>query len=182
MPSTASPWHRPGWQTTPEAYLEQAPAPSQVPSRPQVDASAMGHERGSRGRSCLGTKAQVPTEPATSHRLHVSVQALEQQTPSTHELLAQSPSQTQGTPFALRMPTSASQVAASCGASTAMSLAASVLGGAPWPPHPGNAPTAAASAAPRVIAAARVTRRNLHHSGTETARMHHRIARGDRSQ
>ncbi len=80
---------------------------------PQVATSAVGQVFESRGGSCFGTKAQVPTEPGTSHFLQLSVQPLAQQTPSTQKPLAQSPAHPQGAPFVLRIPASPSQARAS---------------------------------------------------------------------
>jgi hypothetical protein len=42
-PPTAAPSHVPVRQTVPAAWRRQAPAPSQVPSRPHVVGSAFGH-------------------------------------------------------------------------------------------------------------------------------------------
>jgi len=53
-----------------------------------------------RGAPPAGTNAQMPCEPAVLQDLHVSVQALLQQTPSTQNPLAQSPPQPQAAPLA----------------------------------------------------------------------------------
>jgi hypothetical protein len=81
--------------------MRQAPLPSQLPSRPQVETLAAGQVAGSRGGRPTGTRLQVPTAPWTLQDLHVSVQAEEQHTPSTQNPLVHSPSQPQAPPFAL---------------------------------------------------------------------------------
>src|SRR5204862_7228236 len=57
---TDEPSHVPALQTVPEAWRRQAPAPLQVPSSPQVEGSAIGHELTVRGGKPLGTNEQVP--------------------------------------------------------------------------------------------------------------------------
>jgi hypothetical protein len=89
----------PGWQVVPTTKLRQAPAPSHVPSRPHVDGSEAGQTPALRGVPPAGTKAQIPGAPAVLQDLHVSVQALLQQTPSTQNPLAQSPSHPQPPPL-----------------------------------------------------------------------------------
>jgi hypothetical protein len=63
----------------PGMYLRQAPAPSQVPSLPQVDAAAIGHCVATSGAEPAGMGEQVPTLPAIEHDVQVPVQALLQQ-------------------------------------------------------------------------------------------------------
>src|SRR4029079_11231989 len=63
-------------------YLRQLPAPSQVPSRPQLDGDAIGHALGTRGGSPAWRDKHCPTLSATLQVLHASVQAWLQQTPS----------------------------------------------------------------------------------------------------
>ena len=53
-----------------------------------------------RGESPAGTNAQIPGAPVVLQDLHVSVQALLQQTPSTQNPLAQSPAHPQAAPLA----------------------------------------------------------------------------------
>jgi hypothetical protein len=74
-----------------------------VPSSPQVEAAVVV-QAPSRGFTPLGTDAQVPTAPGTSQALQVSRHAVAQQTPSTQNPLAQSPSQPHAVPSALRVP------------------------------------------------------------------------------
>jgi hypothetical protein len=99
-PMTAAPSQVPGAQVVPATKLRQAPAPSHVPSRPQVDGSEAGQTLALRGAPPAGTNAQVPGAPAVLHDLHVSVQAVLQQTPSTQNPLAQSPAHPQAAPLA----------------------------------------------------------------------------------
>jgi hypothetical protein len=63
-------------------YLRQLPAPSQVPSRPQLDGDAIGHALGTRGGAPAWRDKHCPTLSATLQVLHASVQAWLQQTPS----------------------------------------------------------------------------------------------------
>jgi hypothetical protein len=82
MPVTAEPSHVPAPHITPSAYFAQPPVPSHVPSRPHSAASDIGHWAGWRGICPLAAGAQVPTDPGTSQRWHVSPHVLAQQTPS----------------------------------------------------------------------------------------------------
>jgi hypothetical protein len=84
---TEAPSHVPALQTVPAACLRQAPAPLQVPSSPQVEASALGQTLAARGGRPLGTNEQVPGDCGVLHALQVSVQAVLQQTPSTQNPL-----------------------------------------------------------------------------------------------
>src|SRR5262245_49030787 len=82
-------------------YLRQLPAPSQVPSRPQVDGRAIGQALGIRGGSPAWRDRHCPTLSVPLQVLHASVQAWLQQTPSG----AQKPEvhwapQVQASPFA----------------------------------------------------------------------------------
>ena len=99
-PLTDAPLHVPWVQTVPVTNLRQAPAPLQVPSRPQLATSAFGQRLSVRGFSPVGTKAQIPGEPATLQAMHVSPQRLLQQTPSTQNPLVQLASQPHVAPFA----------------------------------------------------------------------------------
>jgi hypothetical protein len=64
----------------PLTYLRQAPAPSQVPSLPQVEAAAIGHCDATSGAVPAASGEQVPTLPAIEHDTHVPVHAVLQQT------------------------------------------------------------------------------------------------------
>jgi hypothetical protein len=99
-PFIAAPSQDPRWQVVPRTKLRQAPAPSHVPSRPQVGGSGAGRPLAVRGAAPAGTKAQIPWEPGVLQDLQVSVQLLLQQTPSTQNPLAQSPPQPQAAPLA----------------------------------------------------------------------------------
>jgi len=129
----------------PTTKLRQAPAPSHVPSRPQVDGSDAEHTPALRGAPPAGTKAQIPGALALLHDLHVSAQALLQQTPSTQNPLAQSPAHPQAAPLAwiiLLVP-----LQATGGASLPPSWTVpSERGALEWLPHPAaqrpNHPTA----------------------------------------
>jgi hypothetical protein len=85
--------------------------PSQVPSSPQVETSVFGQTDAERGGAPAGTKVQVPGAEVVLHDLHVSVQALLQQTPSTQKPLAQSALQAQVVPLVLAAPASPAQTA-----------------------------------------------------------------------
>jgi hypothetical protein len=65
-----------------------------------VDGSEARQTPALRGDSPAGTNAQIPGAPVVLQDLHVSVQALLQQTPSTQNPLAQSPAHPQGAPLA----------------------------------------------------------------------------------
>jgi hypothetical protein len=79
------------------SYLWQAPAPSQVPSLPQVEAAVVGQSlRGSDPRSA-GT--HLPKFVVAPQVMHVPVQALSQQTPSTQKPLSQSSAAAQVVPL-----------------------------------------------------------------------------------
>jgi len=74
----------------PLTYFRQAPAPSQVPSLPHVDADATRHCAAARGGSPAAIGEQVPTLPASEHDMQVPVQAALQQTLFTQWPEAQS--------------------------------------------------------------------------------------------
>jgi hypothetical protein len=94
MSLTDAPSHVPALQTVPVGCLRQAPCPSQVPSRPQVDA-AVATQAPESSATPLGTNEQMPGAFGALQVLHVSPQALLQQTPSTQKPLWQSPPQPQ---------------------------------------------------------------------------------------
>jgi hypothetical protein len=100
-PVTAAPSQVPGWHTIPAGYCRQLPCPSQVPSSPQVATSDLGHVAVEGGALPAGTKLQTPGAPGLLHALHVSAQAVSQQTPSTQKPLAQSPAHPQAWPLGL---------------------------------------------------------------------------------
>ena len=68
-------------QTVPETCLRQAPAPSQKPSSPQVEAADTEHSP--RGLVPASAAVHVPMEPTCAHVWQVPPQAVLQQTPST---------------------------------------------------------------------------------------------------
>ena len=74
----------------PLMYLRHPPAPSQVPSLPQVDAAAIGHCDATSGAPPAAIGEQVPTLPVSEHEVHVPVQAVLQQTLLTQNPDAQS--------------------------------------------------------------------------------------------
>jgi hypothetical protein len=103
---TAAPSQVPGTHTVPLTYLRHAPCPSQVPSLPHVATSDFGHVDDARGDNPAGTNEHTPIEPATSQRLHVSVQAPSQQTPSTQKPDWQSELHPHASPAVTRAPAS----------------------------------------------------------------------------
>jgi hypothetical protein len=86
-PTTAPPEQAPALHTVPGTWLRQPPLPSHVPSRPQVDSSDARHWFDACGAPPAGTNVHVPGEPWTLHAMHVPVQAVLQQTPSTQNPL-----------------------------------------------------------------------------------------------
>jgi hypothetical protein len=81
----------------PAPHLRQAPAPSQLPSSPQV----VGAEAVQSLRPSLPDTAgvQVPAVPTPLQVIQVCVQAVAQQTPSMQKPLWQSPVEAQAVPF-----------------------------------------------------------------------------------
>jgi len=71
-------------------YLRHAPAPSQVPSLPHVEAAAIGHWEATSGALPAAIGEQVPTLPAIEHDMQVPVHAMLQQTLLTQNPDAQS--------------------------------------------------------------------------------------------
>jgi hypothetical protein len=63
IPPTEAPAHCPARQTVPAGNCRQAPLPSQLPSRPQVETLEAGQVAAFRGDTPEGTNAQVPTAP-----------------------------------------------------------------------------------------------------------------------
>lgn len=82
---TASPEHLPALQMVPASYERHFPAPSQVPSRPQVDASCVGHWVAIRGFTPDGVNVQVPSAVGRPQDMQLSPQALSQQKPSAQK-------------------------------------------------------------------------------------------------
>ena len=68
----------------------QAPPPSHVPSRPQVEAASAGQADGWRGLAPVGRLTHIPGESVDAHVLHPSVHAVVQHTPSAQNPLAHS--------------------------------------------------------------------------------------------
>jgi hypothetical protein len=110
VPTTAAFSHDPGLQTVPATCRRQAPLPSQVPSRPQVDASDGAQSVGIRGGPPAGMTVQIPGEPWRSQARQVSVHALLQQTPSAQKPVWQSLLQAQASPFIRGAPAPTRQV------------------------------------------------------------------------
>src|SRR5947207_3617281 len=128
-------------QTVPEAYLRQAPVPSQTPSVPQLCAPMSSHSlRGSVPRSA---SMQVPTAPCRAQVRQASVQALSQQTPSTQNPLAHSVASRHDVPSDCRPPVSApepSPPGPSFDDPSAAPAPVSIGASAPASPLPGLAP------------------------------------------
>ena len=82
----------------PVGKLRQAPAPLQVPSRPQVEALAATHWLAALGAWPAGTGVQVPTLLVSAHDMQVPAQALLQQTPCAQKFEAQAEPVVQGAP------------------------------------------------------------------------------------
>src|SRR5215831_2182889 len=120
----------------PVAHLRQAPLPSHMPSLPQVDGVACVHSLS--GSVPFVTGRQRPSARpvfAFTQALQVPVQAVSQQTPSTHWLLAHSVAAAQGLPLP-----------APLGASAPAS--ASVVPASEVPPEPALPPVPAEPAVP----------------------------------
>jgi|SRR5665213_153049 len=149
-------------------YLWQAPAPSQVPSVPQVATGCTGQSEGLRGMAPDVRLVHVPSEPLAAQVWQPPVQALLQQTPSTQNPLWHCPLQAQAAPAACLAPlephascepsvppsTWVAPPAPSCGETSCdPSVPPSGTGGAAWwplllqPASPAN--TKAAASAPR---------------------------------
>ena len=86
--------------SVPVGYLWQPPAPSQVPSVPQVVAPLSVQMPWGSG-AAAGLDAQVPSEVDSAQLWQAPVQAELQQTPSTQKLEAHSLPAEQGCPFDL---------------------------------------------------------------------------------
>jgi len=89
-----------GPHTVPVGYLWQPPAPSQVPSVPQLGAPLSAQMACGSG-AAAGLDAQVPSEVDSAQLRQAPVQAELQQTPSTQKLEAHSLPAEQGCPFDL---------------------------------------------------------------------------------
>jgi hypothetical protein len=120
-PTTASPSQVPWPHGVPAVYLRHAPAPSHVPSKPQVVASAVWQVVASRGLPPGVMNVQTPIEPLAPHVLQPSVQAVLQHRPSTQKPLVQSAPHVHAWPLARFVRASLLQ-AASAGASLAASV------------------------------------------------------------
>jgi hypothetical protein len=71
------------WQATPAGYFSQAPAPSQVPSVPQLDLPVSVQP--CRGFVPRSAGIQLPAVPSPLQETQAPVQAVSQQTPSTQK-------------------------------------------------------------------------------------------------
>jgi hypothetical protein len=109
-PQTPRPLHRRGGvklavvqaegaHCVPLTNLRHAPAPSQVPSVPQVDAAVAVHWVATTGAVPAGTGAQVPTLPISAHDWQVPVHAELQQTFCTQKPEPQSAAAAQVAPI-----------------------------------------------------------------------------------
>jgi hypothetical protein len=87
-----------GTQTVPAANLRHAPAPSQKPSSPQVEAADAEHSV--RGFVPGSANLHVPRLSVAAQVWQVPPQALLQQTPSMQKPLVQSPAPPHAVPFA----------------------------------------------------------------------------------
>jgi hypothetical protein len=101
----AAPWQLPGLHIVPEGYMRQLPAPSHLPSSPQLGAALAGQSLALRGSSPFALGTQTPSDPdwlqvRQLDLLHASLQ----QTPSTQKPLAQSPAQLQDWPAVFLAP------------------------------------------------------------------------------
>ena len=86
-----------GEHTVPDAYCRQAPAPSQLPSRPQLVVPSSGQS--APGSCPAGTGSHEPTCPETLHARQLPAQPSLQQTPSTQKPDAHSAAPAQFTPL-----------------------------------------------------------------------------------
>jgi hypothetical protein len=87
---TLCPLHWPARQTVAVPHSRQLPAPSQVPSNPQLDGGDAAQSAVARGAAPAGRSMQTPKLPGAAHVWHPEVQAVAQQTPSAQKPLAQS--------------------------------------------------------------------------------------------
>jgi hypothetical protein len=78
--------------------LRQAPAPLQVPSKPQVEALAAAHWLAGLGAWPAGIGVQVPMLLVSAHDMQVPAQALLQQTPCAQKFEAHAEPMVQGAP------------------------------------------------------------------------------------
>jgi hypothetical protein len=92
------PVHPAVWQAMPAGYFSQLPAPSQVPSVPQLDAPVSWHLP--RGLVPRSAGMQLPIVPWPAQVRQSPVQALSQQTPSTQKPDLQSCAAVQASPLA----------------------------------------------------------------------------------
>jgi hypothetical protein len=83
---TAAPTQVPGLQTVPAGYFRHCPWPSQVPSSPHAATGEAAHAPDFSAPP-FATNEQIPGALWSLHVLHVSAQALLQQTPSTQNPL-----------------------------------------------------------------------------------------------
>ena len=84
-------------QVVPGPHLRHAPAPSQLPSRPQVVGAEAVQSLRASDPDTAGV--QVPRVPTPAQVMQAPVQAVAQQTPSTQKPLWQPPASVQAVPF-----------------------------------------------------------------------------------
>jgi hypothetical protein len=80
---SVDPVQPPGTHSVAAGYLRQAPLPSHMPSRLQLEAPSSGHSLS--GSMPAGTAEQRPSEPGSLQVEQASLQAVSQQNPSTHD-------------------------------------------------------------------------------------------------
>lgn len=83
----------------PVTYFRHAPAPSHIPSVPQVEAAVIAHWVVGLGEAPAGTGEQVPALPVSAHDWQVPVQAELQQTPCAQKPEPQSAATAQVAPI-----------------------------------------------------------------------------------
>jgi hypothetical protein len=103
-PVTAAPSQVPPWHIVPSGYLRQAPAPSHLPSRPQVLADDTAQSEASRALEPLVRATHVPSDPVRAQVRQPLLQLSLQQNPSTQKLLAHSDAHVHDCPFAFWAP------------------------------------------------------------------------------
>jgi hypothetical protein len=82
--------HWPARQTVPVPHSRQLPAPSQLPSNPQVDGGDAAQSAAARGAAPATRSVQTPKLPGAAQVWQPEEQAVAQQTPSAQKPLAQS--------------------------------------------------------------------------------------------
>ena len=82
----------------PSTWARHCPAPSQVPSSPQVDLSSATQSEGRRGFPPAGVGVHLPSAVGRPHDRQSPLQAVSQQTPSAQNPLSHCVPQVQGSP------------------------------------------------------------------------------------